>query len=146
MSTKITERDNGAKALLARMKAARGVHGVTVGIHEQEGSQSHGDGTTVLDVAVFHEFGTEHLNARHPFSGWYDSTERENAKKLKAIAEGLVTGRTQDADRALDAFGAQSAAELRDFMGHVPSLEPDDPTPLDDTGKLKAAVTHQVKR
>jgi hypothetical protein len=142
----IKVRDNGANALLKRMRAARGRHAVTVGLHAEEGAAPHGDGTTVLDVAAFHEFGTTEMDGRQPIGGWFDANEQKNTQKLQAIADGLVSGKAPDLDRSLDAFGAQAVTDLRAHMGRVPSLEEDDPTPLDDTGKLKASMTHRLEK
>lgn len=143
---KVTVRDRGADALLRRARAARGRHAVTVGVHAEEGAAPHGDDTTVLDVAAFHEFGTKNMVGRQPIGGWFDKTEPANARRLEALAEGVVTGKAPDLDRSLDAFGKQAVTELRTHMGQVPSLEEDDPTPLDDTGKLKAAIAHRVEK
>ncbi len=143
---KVTTRDRGADALLRRARAARGPHAVTVGVHTEEGAAPHGDDTTVLDVAAFHEFGTKDMVGRQPIGGWFDKTEQANARKLQALAEGVVTGTAPDLGRSLDAFGKQAVTELRDHMGQVPALEEDDPTPLDDTGQLKAAMTHRLEK
>jgi hypothetical protein len=151
VTTRIRDTDKGLKALMKRMQA--GGASVTVGVHEAEGSAPEGnDGTTVLDVALFNEFGTEDIPARSFIAGWSDENAAENRERLRKIGEAVVAGKLPSIEQGLDRFGLVSAAgaQARIVAGIEPENAPltiarkGSSTPLVDTGVLKSAITHQV--
>ena len=78
MASTITDRDNGYRALVERVYGfAR--PSIEVGILAEDGSEQHGDDdVTILDVAVFQEFGTESIPARSFIRDWSTRPSRSS--------------------------------------------------------------------
>lgn len=57
---------------------------ITVGIHEDEGSESHGDGLTTADVGAVHEFGLG-VPQRSFVRGYFDDNQAE-IEDLQTVA------------------------------------------------------------
>ncbi len=141
---KVTVRDNGADALLRRMRQARGPKAVTVGVHAEEGAAPHGD-ATVMDVAMFQEFGTANQEPQPFLTSWADSTEAAHVKQLTVMGDAFMAGKLPSLDTGLDGFGLRAVVDLRRHMAGMPGVEEGDPTPLNDTGKLIGSVSHRVE-
>lgn len=120
-TVKTTSVDHGEKALRLRIaelaKSPEGSH-VDVGILEQSGEHKGGQGVSVVDVAVWAEFGTrtepERAFMRTAAAELMPIMTELGAKMLEAYLTGKVT-----LDQALDRLGlkAQSVIKLtiRDF-------------------------------
>ena len=84
MNTKVRfkDTDKGFEALKARIGKAAAAR-LSVGIHEAEGAQSEDGETTVLDVAVFNEFGGENDNPprRSFIADWADENADEHNRQ-----------------------------------------------------------------
>lgn len=152
MTARIRDTDRGLKALMKRFKSQ--AVGVTVGVHEAEGAASHGDEVTNLDVALFHEFGTEDIPERSFIRAWSDENEAANRERLSKIGEALVKGKVPDLETGLARFGVLAVADVQKRMvaGIPPELSPvtiarkGSSTPLIDTGQLKSSISFQVKK
>ena len=149
----VKERDNGHRALRARLAQSKAR--VTVGIHEAEGSDA-AEGSeelTVLDVATFAEFGTEKAPRRSMIVDWADENEEANKEALRRSAEAVVKGELPSVHNALDRVGQK-------FVGDVQAriragIDPPNAdstiekkgssTPLIDTGQLWTSVRHEVE-
>jgi hypothetical protein len=142
MATQIRDRDTGLKALMKRLGDGAGE--VTVGIHEEEGAATHGDDSTVMDVALYQEFGTSNQEAQPFLRSWADENEQRHRERLKGVAEQVFTGRAPNVAEAMKRFGLGAALDLRKHMAGMPGVEEGDPTPLDDTGLLIKSVTAKV--
>lgn len=151
MNAKIRDTDKGLKALMKRLGA--GGAAVTVGVHEAEGSAPEGDdGQTVLDVALFNEFGTEDIPARSFIGAWSDEREGENRENLEKIGEAVLKGKLPSIRQGLERFGLVCVASIQERI--VAGIEPENApstvarkgssTPLIDKGVLRGAIAHQV--
>ena len=151
MGVKVTDRDRGYAALMKRLKAEK--LSLTVGVHEAEGSEPHGDEMTVADLATIHEFGLGHVPERSFLRAWADEQAEEIKKDLggigKAVAEGKLT-----AEQGLERFGSLAVGQIqqRIVAGIDPPLAEEtvkrkgSSTPLVDTGQLKSSITYVVKK
>jgi hypothetical protein len=150
-SVKVT--DKGANALLKRMHDARAPRAVTVGVHAEEGAAPHGE-TTLLDVAAFHEFGTEDVPRRSFVADWADENEQKNVTRLSEIGAAIVSGKVPSVEVGLARFGVLAVADVQRRMvaGIAPPLaeatieQKGSSTPLVDTGQLKSAITFRVEK
>lgn len=113
-NARVTVRDKGYSALLRRARAISGEGQLSVGVHPREGLTHYEDGTTVAQVARWHENGTRRMVARPFLSYWWI---RENgARKIRrATLDALENSlaRNQDPLRALDRAGERYVAQVR---------------------------------
>lgn len=144
--------DQGYKELVRRVFDLKSPK-VAVGIFEADGAQEHDGerGTTVLDVAVWNEFGTDTIPERSFLRGWFDENidrAREAMRRLMVqVVEGKITK-----SRALDLFGLWVQAEIqkRIAQGIPPPNAPStienkgSSKPLIDTGQLRSSITYGV--
>jgi hypothetical protein len=149
----VTVKDNGAAALLKRMRAARAPHAVTIGVHAEEGSVPHGE-ATLLDVAAFHEFGTDRTPRRSFVADWADENDQKNRERLEKIGEALVDGKLPSVEAGLARFGVLGVADVQKRMasGIAPPLSAvtverkGSSVPLIDTGQLKSSITYRIEK
>lgn len=154
MASRVTVRDTGHKKLLERLQAS-GRARVTVGIHEQEGSELHegSDDLTVSDVGAIHEFG---LGV--PQRSFLRSTMDENRDKyndaLRRIGRLVVQGRLRSTEQGLAQLGARCVGDVQAKIraGVPPALSPvtvaakGSSTPLIDTGQMWSSITSRVEQ
>jgi len=142
MSGKVTVKDHGLKALMARLKAESAVR-MTVGVHEEEGSETYPGGQTVAEVATYNEFGE-----RSFIRTWVDETEEKKRTDLGRAAQAIVKGGS--AVSVLNGLAPNYVTELKARMAQT---VPDDPEtvegkgssePLKDTGRLHSAIKGRV--
>jgi hypothetical protein len=105
----VSDRDNGLKALLQRVKASK--LQITVGVHAEEGAGTYEGGATVADVASYNEFGTERIPARPFLSGWFDANQSAIEKQLQKAGERITKG--QDPEQALDLVAQWAAGQVQ---------------------------------
>lgn len=89
---KVTVKAERLKKLQAEFKKSRGAY-VSIGIHEEAGEYE--DGVSVVQVAFWNEFGTEHIPSR-PFmrAAIYDKVHLINEWRkevLEKVVEGEIT-------------------------------------------------------
>lgn len=147
---KVTEKDNGYKALLARAKKlGAGAPFVEVGILATEGDAAKGDGLTLFDVAEAHEFGFG-VPERSFIRAFFDATEAEAKQMLaKLAADGLTK---TDPDASLNRLGiwlvAKCQARIRahiDPPNHPMTVRlKGSSTPLIDTGQLWTSISYRT--
>jgi len=150
----ITDRDNGARALLARLEAQRGAR-VRVGVLDDAAKRTEdGEGPmTLLEVAAVHEFGAGHVPQRSFIRATVDAREAEIRDLQRALSVQILRGDVEE-DVALERLGAKVAAMCQNRIadGIAPELAPEtierkgSSKPLVDTGQLKAAITFRVYR
>lgn len=127
---------------------------ITVGIHEDLGSQTHdGAGMSVAEIAERHEFGLDApiVPRRSFIAGWFDEKKAENIKVLKAQAEAALKARK--AKPALDRAGLFFVGSIQKRIadGISPENAPStiakkgSSTPLVDTGQLRQSIRHKVR-
>jgi phage gpG-like protein len=144
----VRERDNGAQALLRRVR-----HPVTVrvGIFGSEAAKDHG-GLTNVEVASFHEFGLG-VPPRPFISQPIDRNEEDLKRRLRKAGELVIKG-THTTEQALELFGIhvtdlmKDAISNREYQANAPATvqRKGSSTPLVNTGQLRNSITHEVKR
>lgn len=130
---------------------------VLVGITEETGGQQHqvGDPTTVLQIAIWNEFGTKYAPARPFLRGWFDNAENKaRAEKwLAALMPSVISGK-RTKEQVLDILGFKIVGEIQKTMTG-PGIPPPNAestirkkgssTATVDTGAMRAKITHVVK-
>ena len=99
IQTKVVKDDT--PKLKAALKKANGSY-VTIGIHEDAGEYE--DGTSVVSVALWNEFGTQNI----PERSFFRSTLEENESKINAWREEAIKNITEKnwpASKALEMIG-----------------------------------------
>ena len=155
--SRVTVKDNGAAALLARAKTLAAGRVVRVGVladaakEERPGEKP--SGMTLLEVAAAHEFGAPAagIPQRSFIRATIDLHRDEIAQLQIALARRVIAGELT-ADQALDQLGAKVASwcQVRIAEGIAPALHPDtierkgSSTPLVDTGQLRSSITWKV--
>lgn len=142
-------RDLGFNALLARLRRL-GVSALTVGIHEDAGEE---EGTTVAQVAAWHEFGTTNDDGAEVIPE--RSFIRSTLDNERAGIEGLIKDVTRRVIRNRSRLGGRQALEIIGFdiqrriqatirAGIPPPLVVRKGTPLIDSGQLIQSITFKV--
>lgn len=157
MSSRVTVKDNGAAALLARAKTLAAGRVVRVGVLADAPKDPHEgekpSGMTLLEVAAVHEFGAP--AAGIPQRSFIRATidlHREDIAQLQIVLARRVIAGELTADQALDQLGAKVAAMCQNRIaeGISPALHPDtiakkgSSTPLVDTGQLRSSIAWKV--
>jgi hypothetical protein len=149
---KVTDRDRGYRALVARLKAL-GDKTLTVGVHEAEGAKAHEGDTTVLEIATWMEFGTTKVPARSFLAGWADERQKENEADFKRMALAVVNGRVPSLKIGLERLGLKFVKDIGNrIRAHIPPPlaqstidRKGSSTPLIDTGHLISSILHKVE-
>lgn len=153
--SRIIDRDLGFRALFARLRLSERVN-VTVGIHQDDGSEAHeGTELTVVEIAAFHEFGTN----RTPQRSWLVEGIAENENRIidfmKGFGRRVISNRNRlDPRRALDLLGleitrllqARIRAGIPPPLADVTVALKGSSTPLIDTGQLIQSIRHKVTK
>lgn len=143
VSRTLTDRKNAGR------RASR--LGVTVGIHEEEGSEDVEGGATLADVAFFHEMGTSNIPRR---SWLLDGIEEEQStidEAMRRAGIAVVTKRLTP-DAAYLQLGELIVAKLQArIRANIPpplsaaTIErKGSSTPLIDEGRLIASIRAKV--
>lgn len=91
---------DGMGKYLKQVQALDG-HGVKSGIQANAGQQ---DGTDILDIALYNEFGTQDIPARPFIRGFQDRNKQALGALMDRTADLVTSGKP--ADPALDQMGA----------------------------------------
>jgi hypothetical protein len=152
--SKVTVKDNGAKALLARAHKLAAGRVVRVGVLD-DAPKREGEGGTgsqsLLEVAAQHEFGAGRIPQRSFIRGTVEAKGAEIADLQVSLAGRVLKGKL-DPDQALEQLGAKvvGMVQTRIAAGIAPALHPDtiekkgSSTPLIDTGQLRSSITYRV--
>ncbi len=148
MSSHVESKDHGANALIKAVKAAQGLT-LRVGILSK-GSDAHG-GTTVADVATFHEFGTATIPERSFIRAWYDESQAQIMAAFRAVMKSVARGEITQA-QAFAQLGSLFVGQIQErIVNQIPPplaestiLAKGSSTPLIDTGQLRASITFEV--
>lgn len=153
MKASVTTIDRGAAALYKRIDEASKAKGFTVGLHEEDGGASKGDGLTLVEVAEIHEFGLGNAPARSFVGAFADEIEDQAAADLRKLATAVVEGKVAAA-RGMDQLAARygGLCQARISAGIPPELaevtvqRKGSSVPLIDTGQLRASIRGQVAK
>jgi hypothetical protein len=118
------------------------------------GEKAHGNGdATVVEVAAFHEFGTEHVPERSFIrSTFYSRRAAQLKQKVAEITRAIVAGAI-DVRKGVGLLGAWGAGEVKNTITQTDIAPPLAPAtveakgssqPLVDTGQLLGSITWEV--
>lgn len=161
----VTDTDHGYAQLLARIYgAAKTKPVVRVGILSQDADtayvrkadRSATDGTeaavTLLQVAIFNEFGTSTIPARSFLRAWFDENREVIREKFVILMRSVITGdRTKEQILDLIGMWAVGQIQLRIAAGVGPAnaestvRQKGSSTPLIDTGLMRASISFVVE-
>lgn len=150
MGFKLTDKDNGARKMVAAIGAANKA-AVDVGVLGANAGSRESGGVTVGDVATWAEFGIGQP-PRSWCRGWVDENEGAaqslSRRALKGIAQGMP------AEKALELVGMSIAAKMQERITNTPGNWKENAdstvkrkgssTPLVDTGQFRSSITHRV--
>lgn len=126
-----------------------------VGVLASSGGASAGEGVTILEIAVIHEFGAPRagIPQRSFIRGTVELKNTEINRLIGKLTRRMVRseGRETPADM-LEILGAWVASEIKKRIrdGIPPALKPEtveakgSSTPLIDTGRLLNSITWEV--
>lgn len=148
--TKLRDVDKGFKDLTRRIMAPDNVT-LKVGVFADSGT--HPDGTSLVQVAIWNEFGTSTIPPR-PFIRVYFSNEtRVRALASAALKQVITHNLTKK--QALERLGMKMSGEIQHaisvaYFGAYPAnaletiRKKGSSTPLVDTGQLRSAISYRV--
>jgi hypothetical protein len=107
---------------------------------------------SILEVAIFNEFGTEHTPERSFIRAYVDENQDKIRGWLKALMPSVIKG-ARTREQVLQLIGVKMVAEIqaRISSGISPANAPGtiirkgSSTPLIDTGALRSAITFKVE-
>lgn len=141
--------DRGLEAVIAADHALNH-RGVAVGIQSDAGKED--DGTTILDVAIYNEFGTETIPSRPFLRGSFDANKDEAARTMEHLLHKAEKGAS--ATVVLNTLGQWYEAKVKHYTrGGTQYFKPNAPgtikrkgseVPLIDTGKMINAIRYAL--
>lgn len=148
---KVKDVDKGYKRLMVRAKDLARVAPVRVGVHPDEGQQHYADGVSVIDVAIWNEFGTETIPERSFIRAWFDLNRDKVKLSIERMMQAVMAGKYTK-DQALNLLGLRWVAEVQKRMseGIPPPNAPStiakkgSDKPLIDTGQLRSSIKHTI--
>lgn len=147
--SKVKDVDRGYKDLLERAK----MHGVIkVGILTADADKAYDDAVTVLQVAMWNEFGTEHIPERSFLRAWFDENESKCREAVKRMASSVLAGKYKP-EQALQLVAQRFVGEIQKRMAQgVPPpnaastiARKGSDKPLIDTGQLRSSISYVVE-
>lgn len=150
MSAKVRAKHHGRRVRQLEKFAKTGKGAVKVGL-PKGGANPYPDGTSVIDVGVWNEFGTETIPERSFLRAGIregaPAYRRLNRRNLIKMREGEKTS-----DQAMGELGLKAAGDVQEMVLDV-KQPPNAPrtiarkgseNPLIDTGHLRQSITHEV--
>lgn len=150
---KWTDKDRGWRRILREIAKARGKPHVQVGIFGSKASAAHANSNKPnVQIAAYHEFGTETIPERSFIRGTVDEQNRKIVSMIKTQQTSVIDGRFTTA-QALERVGLYVVGlmQQRISSGIPPPLKPStvmrkkSSKPLIDTGQLRASIDHKVR-
>lgn len=148
----VRDLDKGYKKLVARIFQF-GAPKISVGIHEADGDQPHGDGggLRMIDIATIHEFGLGNVPERSFIRAWFDENQDRAREGLRRLLQSVVSGK-RTPEQAIDTFAQWCVGQIqkRIAQGIAPPLsarriaEKGSSVPLIDTGQLRSSISYEV--
>lgn len=151
ISTKVKGQDRVDK-LLDTLKKYRNAY-VTIGIHEDAGTYGE-SGTSVIEVALWNEFGTEKIPARSFIRSALDEHEQKINEWREEVVTNILT-KGWSIEKALDTIGLRIQLLIQNqIKSNVPpslakstadakSAKGRPPVTLIDTGLLLRSITYK---
>lgn len=147
-------RDRGWNKLVAEFRniGRRGGLVASVGIQGDEANEDRENGLTNADIALFHEYGTEHIPERSFLRSTFDENEKAYNQDLVNIARGFYVGETVRGGLLLLGEKFRSDILKRIKKSIPPPLKEatikrkyGETTPLIDTGQLWNSITAEIQ-
>ncbi len=150
MANTVTDRDKGYKVLLASLEGSSDLE-IAVGILEEDGGASSGEGLSVLEIAEINEYGIG-VPARPAITMFADAKAATASKEMAAVISAAIKARQKPAQR-LDAYAQRLAGELqgRIAQGTPPENAPStiakkgSSVPLIDEGQFRSSIRGRVR-
>jgi hypothetical protein len=150
----VTVRDRGYARFIKRIEELERPSSVKVGVFGEKANASAGDGVTVGEVAVYNEFGTQHIPPRPFVSGWIDENQSALNRMLDGMAREILLGRGDSTEESLKRLGehVKNGIIARIQAGISPSnaestvMRKGHNLPLVDTGRLKDSIDYEVEK
>ena len=143
----MTDKDLGFKK---RVRNLQNLNNKTVKAGVLAGSGNEDNGTSLVDVAFYNEYGTSKIPAR-PFVRIANEKNQQTwANEAEKVVDKIVAG--YDANFSI--LGNTMKENIQDVIGDKNLLVPNSPAtirrkghdkPLIDTGKLKASIKFEVE-
>lgn len=135
------------KRIAANLKSAR----VRVGFPKGSAG-SYPDGTDVVDVALWNEFGTSRIPERPFFRTAIDKNQKKYIKWGRDLARKVLEGRV-NVFRAMGLLGEEAKADIQMSITRWRTPANSEATiqmkgsskPLIDTGQMRSSVTYKVE-
>lgn len=149
MGFHLRDTDHGWKARLKGLLALKAPAHIDVGILESAGTEE--DGTSVLDVAFWQEFGTATIPERSFIRAWFDEAEPQLRQDFAALMRTVAAGKRTRAE-VLELMGQRMVGQVqaRISAGIPPENAPStvarkhSSTPLIRTGVMRSSVTYRT--
>lgn len=131
-------------------RALEAVKGMTVAVGF--GSETYPDGTSVADVALYHEYGTSTMPARPFLTSTGKKNQAEISRLVKDVGAGACRGTDPEepAKKLAEKLEKMYREEIQsgNYAANAPSTiaRKGSSTPLVDTGLMSSAVHAQVKK
>jgi hypothetical protein len=148
------DRDNGYRALVRRVYGMKAPV-ITVGILAEAGKESHGDDSlTVLEVAVFNEFGTDRIPERSFIRAWFDENESRLGIAVKRMTASVIAGK-RTKEQALELLAQACVGQIQKRIANGISPPNAESTiaqkgsskPLIGvTGQLRTSISYRVDK
>jgi phage gpG-like protein len=153
----VQDRDLGFKKILNNLpklhkKVKVGVQGSDATEAKENSDGETIEGLTVVDVATFHEFGTENVPQRSFLGDTIDKNKGRYFAIMEKMKTQVLTGQ-MDVDKALSIIGLEIASNAKERIkaGIAPKLDDQtiakkgSSTPLIDSGQLRQSITFVVE-
>ena len=149
-TVKVKDVDKGYKKILANIKELGGYE-IKIGLMGSETV----DGVSVVDYAIYNEFGTSRIPARPFMSTTYDRHADETIKYSEFQAGQIINNKV-NVSTALQRIGLRYQAKVQATIRDAKSwADPNAPStiamkgsssPLIDTGRMVGAVRYEVRK
>lgn len=146
----VTDKDLGFRRIITNLAGFDGAQ-IHVGVLRDAGKEK--DGTDLVDVAAYNEYGTKHIPSR-PFLRI--ASDEKGDSWLDLAEEGItaVTAGRMNKHQVLKLVGVQAKADVRKVFGDRSKLEANKAStirrkgssaPLIDSGTLRRAVDYRLE-
>lgn len=152
--TVLKDTDNGYAAMRKNLFAPN--TRVLVGITQEVGAEPHGipgrRSSTILEIAIWNHFGTEHVPQRPWLSDWFDKNKGKAETWLIALMPSVISGK-RTKEQVLNILGLRIVGDIQKVMTQgtpPPNAESTirkkgSSITLIDNGVLRGKITHVVR-
>jgi hypothetical protein len=152
VSSSFKDRDNGYRALVRRVYGVKAPT-IKVGILSSDGEKKYEDAVTVLEVAVWNEFGTDQTPERSFIRAWFDENEGRLREAMRRMMVSVVAGK-RTKEQALEILAQRCVGEIQKRIAagiNPPNAESTierkgSDKPLVDTGQLRSSISYRVDK